>query len=172
MNIRTDIPQLNDREVRLINLKAIKFNGKCGKVVGWNNNRERFLVKLHDDGVTILLKAKNLILRTKTCYNSPFFRFWEFFHSLEMDDIELGKQILNDIQHPWSRNDWFLVLDWLTEIVKRSAMNPSSIHENAPYFESLFDGIFMLVFEKQKKIICELLSSMSARSISKKQKTK
>jgi len=57
---RKDIPNLSGKHVRTMGLTATEWNGQGGWVVGWNEERERFVVKMNRDASVKLFKPFNL----------------------------------------------------------------------------------------------------------------
>ena len=82
---RTDIPALIGKLVGLRHLKTTSLNGKSGIVIGWNNERERFEVKLKNmNGCVKLIKPPNLILGTTSDdIDIPTHHFYAFKNSEE-----------------------------------------------------------------------------------------
>ena len=70
MSQRTDIPQFLGEQVSFIDLKTKHLNGKRGVVIKWNNERERFIVKLDSNGSLKSVKPK--VIKHSSDINSTF----------------------------------------------------------------------------------------------------
>jgi len=111
---RKDIPNLIEKHVYTQYLTATKWNGQFGWVVGWNEERERFVVKMDRDGSIKLFKPYNL------CYapipqNEKEKKLGKLVRANKLVDFEQGMELFDQLSKKymliwlkvtWLKNLW------------------------------------------------------------------
>ena len=127
MATRTDIPVLIGHRVTLLNLKNQDLNDRNGDCLGWNEEKERFIVKMDHDQSLKLVRVCNL---QSAGVGKPFtpehFLYliscsdWIVFKDGDdCRDFKKGDKIINKVFKFDNRNDFESVLSWLDFLPRR-----------------------------------------------------
>jgi len=126
---RTDVPCLIGTRVELCHLKNGKMNKKCGLVLGWDDSRKRFKVQLDCDENSIkLLKPCNL--RPEKVFKNFMTTLAFNFAFLEKKvDLDLGKNLFDQITLPFNRFEFDLKIWWLAKCVGPNLQNSAALQK-------------------------------------------
>ena len=108
---RKDIPNLIGKYVVTQNLKATEWNELYGLVVRWNEERERFVVKLDRDGSVKLFKPFNLSY-VSIIQNEKEEKLENLITTEQLIDFEHGMDLFDQLgssskyMHTWLKLEW------------------------------------------------------------------
>jgi hypothetical protein len=135
-------------------LKATEWNGQSGWVVDWNDERERFAVKMDRDGSVKLFKLYNLFY-APTAQNEKEEKLLKLVATKKLVDFEHGMELFDQLgasekyMHAWLKIVWFRsLIDVQSKqdkrYVKKIKAALENIIESSQFEDLVFDAKIQL----------------------------
>jgi len=156
---RKDIPNFLGKEVAFVDLKTTALNDKHGLVIGWNEERERFGIRLFFDNSIKWLKPINLIYEPMV-KNEKGKQLYLLINSEKLTDVERGLKIFDELEFDDKYNHTFLKIHWLGNL-SWTIFNVPKIQEELEKIIAIstFDDLIVSV----KILLCKILMSQNQK---------